>query len=278
MTFSLIGHDPGSGLTGVAVASCVLAIGARAPVARRGVGVAVAQAASDFWHPRAALDLLERGAAPDEAVAALRALPDAAVRQLAVVDTTGRTAAWTGGECADSAGDMAVEHATAQGNTLAGPDVVPALVRGWRAAAGLPLPERLLAALRAGDEAGGDRRGRQSAALLVVGDDEPVDLRVDDSRAPVDELARLLAVDRAHRHLREAVLLHRAADAARRADARERAAGLMLSAAALAPDDPLLAEWGPRIVGTTGTLPAPDRARAAALAERVAWIASLPAC
>ncbi|MFR9722184.1 DUF1028 domain-containing protein [Streptomyces sp. MS19] len=274
MTFSLIGHDPAGGLTGVAVASCVLAIGARAPVARSGVGVAVGQAASDFRHPRAALDLLERGASPDEAVAALRALPDAAVRQLAVVDTTGRTAAWTGGECADSAADMAVEHATAQGNTLAGPDIVPALVRGWRAAAGLPLPERLLAALRAGDEAGGDRRGRQSAALLVVGDDEPVDLRVDDSRAPLADLARLLDVDRAHRHLRDAVLLHRAASTA---DSRERAAGLMVRAAALAPDDPLLAEWGPRIVGTTGALPAPDRARAAALAERVAWIAALPA-
>ncbi|WP_052851249.1 DUF1028 domain-containing protein [Streptomyces avicenniae] len=273
MTYSILGHDPDSGLTGVAVASCVLAVGSRAPVARRGVGVAVGQAASDFWHPGAALDLLERGVHPDDAVAALRALPDAATRQLAVIDTAGRTAAWTGPECIGSAAHLTDVHATVQGNMLAGPGVVPALADAWRESAGSPLAQRLLTALRAGEEAGGDRRGRQSAALLVVGDDEPVNLRVDDSRTPLADLARLLDVDRAHRHLRAAFGLHSAPGAA---DSRDSAAGLMLRAAALAPDDPLLAHWGPRIVGSAGGLSPENRERAADLAARVAWIAALP--
>ncbi|RMI41854.1 DUF1028 domain-containing protein [Streptomyces triticirhizae] len=277
MTFSVVGHDPDSGLVGVAVASCVLAIGARAPVARRGVGVAVAQAASSLWHAEAALELVARGAEPADAVAALAALPDAPGRQLAVTDHAGRVASWTGDACTASAGhrigEREDERVAVQGNTLASDDVVPALAEGWRRSAELPLPERLLAALTAGDEAGGDARGRQSAALLVVGEheDEPVNLRVDDSRAPLPELARLLAVDRAHRDLREAVGLHRAEGEA----AAERIARLLLRAAERAPDDQLIAHWGPRLLTEPARLSHELRDQAAGLAPRVTWVAGL---
>ncbi|WP_084701391.1 DUF1028 domain-containing protein, partial [Streptacidiphilus anmyonensis] len=206
MTFSVIAHDPVSGTTGVAVASCVLAVGARVATARRGVGVAVGQASSPLWHRDAVLDLLARGAAPVEAVAAVAALPEADDRQLAVVDVGGRVAAWTGPGCAGEAGHRVGEHVCVLGNTLAD-GALDALWAGWAAASPRqPLAERLLAALAAGEAAGGDRRGRQSAALFVVGDgeDEPVDLRVDDAPAPAAELGRLLRVDRAHRLFREA--------------------------------------------------------------------------
>ncbi|RKN38364.1 DUF1028 domain-containing protein [Streptomyces hoynatensis] len=269
MTFSVIAHDAAAGLSGVAVASCVLAAGARVPVARRGVGLAVAQASSSPWHAEAALDLLARGAAATEAVAALARLPDAATRQLAVLDARGGVAAWTGEDCAGAAGHLLGEQVSVQGNTLAGEEVLKALAEGWRTSAGRPLAERLLAALAAGDEAGGDRRGRQSAALLVVGEDEPVDLRVDDSRAPVAELGRLLCVDRAHRLLREALAEHRAGTGG----PSERAALLMLRAAELAPGDALLALWGPRLVPGAGALSGEARALAGRLAPRVRWVA-----
>lgn len=271
MTFSVIAHDPVAGLTGVAVASCVLAVGARVPAARRGVGVAVGQAASELWHSQAALDLLARGAAPSEAVASVAALPDAASRQLAVVDAAGRVAAWTGEGCRESAGHWTGDRVSVQGNTLADGGVIEALADGWSTAAELPLPERLLAALTAGDEAGGDRRGRQSAALLVVGDEEPVDLRVDDSRTPVADLVRLLTVDRAHRMFREALTVDRAAAP----EFAGRAALLMLRAAELAPDDELFACWGPTVVGDPAALPPGIRDRAVALASRVRWLAGM---
>ncbi|WP_084728976.1 DUF1028 domain-containing protein [Streptacidiphilus neutrinimicus] len=245
MTFSVIAHDPATGTTGVAVASCVLAVGARVAAARRGVGAAVGQASSPLWHRDAALDLLLRGAAPDDAVAAVAALPEADDRQLAVVDVRGRVAAWTGPGCDGEAGHRVGEHVSVQGNTLSG-GVLDALWAGWYAAApGLPLAERLLAALAAGDAAGGDRRGRQSAALFVVGDDEPVDLRVDDARAPVAELGRLLAVDRAHRLFREAYGHYREGEAAE-------AVPLLRRAQELAPGDGLIATWAPRILGVEG--------------------------
>ena len=271
MTFSVVAHDPASGLSGVAVASCVLAIGARAPVARRGVGVAVAQASAELRHAEAALDLLARGATASEAVAALARLPGADVRQLAVLDARGGVGAWTGEQCPGAAGHRLGERVSVQGNTLAGEEVLTALAEGWQSSAGQALPERLLAALTAGEAAGGDRRGRQSAALLVVGEDEPVDLRVDDSRAPAAELRRLLRVDRAHRLLREAVTEHRSPEGGDSAQVALR----MLRAAELAPGDPLLAEWGPRLVSGGQALSGEARALAERLASRVRWVGEL---
>lgn len=270
MTISVLGHDPQAGVTGVAVASCVLAIGARVPVAQRGVGVAVGQAASELWQTRAAIDLLASGATPPEAVAATAALSGSGTRQGAVIDCAGRTAAWTGEQCTDHAGHRTGENVTVQGNTLAHDGVVDALMDGWRSGEGLPLAERLLGALRAGDEAGGDRRGRQAAALVVVGEDEPVDLRVDDSRTPLRDLDRLLTVDRAHRLFREAMRLHRAAEP----DPAE-AARLMLRAAELAPEDELFAHWGPEVLDGLTALAPEDRGRARALASSVDWLRAL---
>ncbi|WP_161791354.1 DUF1028 domain-containing protein [Streptacidiphilus jiangxiensis] len=244
MTFSVIAHDPASGLTGVAVASCVLAVGARVATARRGVGVVAAQASSPLWHGNAALDLLARGASPEEAAAAMAALPEPEERQLAVVDVRGGVAAWTGPDCQGEAGHRLGEHVSVQGNTLAD-GVLHTLWTAWEAARGRPLAERLLAALLAGDRAGGDRRGRQSAALLLVGEDDPVDLRVDDAADPVAELGRLLTVDRAHRLFREAYARHREG-------CRDEAVALLLRSQELAPGDRLIGTWAPRILGAEG--------------------------
>ncbi|MEY9871792.1 putative Ntn-hydrolase superfamily protein [Streptacidiphilus sp. MAP12-33] len=241
MTFSVIAHDPASGLTGVAVASCVLAVGTRVATARRGVGVVAAQASSQLWHGNAALDLLARGATPQEAVAAVAALSEPEARQLAVVDVGGRVAAWTGPQCEGEAGHRLGEHVSVQGNTLVN-GVLDALWAAWEAARGQPLAERLLATLAAGDAAGGDRRGRQSSALLVVGEDDPVDLRVDDAPEPVAELGRLLTVDRAHRIFREAYARHRDGS-------RVEAVALLRRAQELAPGDRLIRTWAPRIQG-----------------------------
>lgn len=273
MTFSVLGHDPESGLTGVAVASCVLAVGSRVPAALPGVGVAVGQASAEFFHREALLDLVRRGAGglgvtgPAEAVAAVAALPSAEHRQHAVMDVSGRAAAWTGGSCDGAAGHLVGDHVSVQGNTLV-PGTVEALADGWHTAAGLPLPERLLAALTAGQRAGGDARGQQSAALLVIGDAEPVDLRVDESRMPLVELARLLDVDRAHRSLRTAI------DAAKAGD-RERAVAVARAGLDRAPGDPLLTFWTAAMSGALAALSPEDRARVRDAAARYDWLGAL---
>lgn len=207
MTFSIVARDPATGQLGVAVATCTLAVGRAAPWARAGVGAVATQASSQRGYgPR----LLARLAAGDPAADALADLlgrdPDADQRQVGVVGPTGPPAAWTGLGCLPACGHRTGEHATAQGNMLSSRSVVPSVAEGY-AEAGGDFAARLVAALRAGDAAGGDLRGRQSAALLVVAgtrdDDAPwegvlVDLRVDDAADPVAELARLLRLQRAY--------------------------------------------------------------------------------
>jgi uncharacterized Ntn-hydrolase superfamily protein len=202
MTFSIVARDPETGDFGIAVASKALAVGAVAPYARAGVGAISTQAAPNVTYGP---DGLERLAAGDGAAKVLAALTSAdsmaAVRQAGIVDVAGRAATYTGSSCIDWAGGKTVPGATAQGNCLVGPEVVDAMLAAYQAATG-SFPRRLLAALQAGDQAGGDSRGRQSAALLVVrdkggpgqGNDRWVDLRVDDHTAPCTELGRLLAV------------------------------------------------------------------------------------
>ena len=204
-TFSLVARDPESGALGVAVASKFLAVGAVVPHARAGVGAVATQSyANPTFGPRG-LAILEAGGSP-EAVreAFLRTDPEIHLRQFGVVDQSGASATFTGEGCHGWAGGVAGENFAAQGNLLAGPEVVEALVETFRARDDLPFPERLLAALHAADQAGGDRRGRQSAALLVVAEgrgygglsDRWIDLRVDDHPDPVPELARLLEIHR----------------------------------------------------------------------------------
>jgi uncharacterized Ntn-hydrolase superfamily protein len=196
MTFSIVGRDGDA--FGVAVASKFLAVGSAVPAAHAGVGALATQAHANLAYRRDGLHALRRGQSADAVVEALTGADDGrARRQLGVVGPTG-AATYTGEECMDWAGGRCGDDYAVQGNILVGEPVVAALEEAWTSGAGLPLAQRLLGALRAGDAAGGDRRGRQSAALLVVrpgagygGDDTEVDLRVDDHHDPVTELVRL---------------------------------------------------------------------------------------
>lgn len=202
MTFSIVARDGDT--LGVAVASKFLGVGGLVPACRAGVGAIASQAFANLTYGPRGLDLLASGLSADEVVKELTA--DDGLReqrQVGVVAASGTSASFTGLECFDWAGGRAGEGWAAQGNILTGPDVVDALAATFEATPG-DLATRLLAALRAGDEAGGDRRGRQGAGLIVVSPgggyggttDVVVDLRVDDHPNPVTELARLLDLHR----------------------------------------------------------------------------------
>jgi len=207
MTFSVVARDPASRQLGVAVASCTLAVGRAAPWARAGVGAVATQASSQRGYGPRLLHRLAGGDPAGEVLAELLAADaDAGQRQVGVVGPDGPPAAWTGGECLPACGHVTRSEFSAQGNMLASRSVVPTLADGFAEAPG-DLAGRLVAGLRAAQDAGGDLRGRQSAALLVVtgvrDDDAPwegvlVDLRVDDAPDPVAELARLLRLQRAY--------------------------------------------------------------------------------
>lgn len=188
----------------MAVASKFLAVGAYVPTAVAGVGAVATQAHVNTTYGQRAIELLSEGAAPADCVKVFRDSDDGfASRQFGIVAASGDSVTYTGDACHVWAGGIAGPNFAAQGNILTGPDVVDALVTTF-ARDDLPFPERLLAALEAADQAGGDRRGRQSAALLVVGEgkgyggftDRWIDLRVDDHSQPIPELARLLALHR----------------------------------------------------------------------------------
>ncbi|MFC4426091.1 DUF1028 domain-containing protein [Deinococcus navajonensis] len=203
MTFSIVGRDPLTGDLGVAVASKFLAVGALVPFVRSGVGAVATQSYVNPNFGPDGLSLMSGGLSPDEVSARFQA-EDAGIRQrqFGLVSATGQSTTFTGQGCHAWAGGIAGPDVAIQGNILTGPDVVQAMHRAWQDAAGQPLPHRLLAALRAGDAAGGDRRGRQSAALLCAGPgrgyggltDDWVNLRADDHADPCTELARLLQV------------------------------------------------------------------------------------
>jgi len=207
MTFSIVARDPATGQLGVAVATCALAVGRAAPWARAGVGAVATQALSQRGYGPRLLDRLAAGDAAEQALDRLLAEDqDADQRQVAVVGPAGASAAWTGVGCLSACGHRTGADSSAQGNMLASRSVVPSVAEGYAEASG-DLAARLVGALRAGDTAGGDLRGRQSAALIVVSgnrDDEApwdgvlVDLRVDDAADPVGELERLLRLQRAY--------------------------------------------------------------------------------
>jgi uncharacterized Ntn-hydrolase superfamily protein len=198
-TFSIVGFDPETGSLGVAVQSKFLAVGAIVPWARAGVGAVATQAMANFNYGPRGLELMGRGATARETVEALVSSDDEREhRQLGVVDAAGGVATFTGSECFEWAGDVTGEHYAALGNILVGRETVEAMAETFEDTPG-ELAGRLLAALDAGQRAGGDSRGKQSAALLVVregggygGDnDRVVDLRVDDHPEPIRELIRL---------------------------------------------------------------------------------------
>lgn len=213
MTYSIVARDPETGALGVGVQTCMFAVGATVPWARAGVGAVATQAFSERAYGWRCLEAMAGGRPAGEALAAARAADDAAaMRQVGVVDATGSSAAFTGELCVDYAGDQHGPGFTVQANMMASPDVWPAMAGAYESASGR-LPERLLAALVAGEEAGGDARGRMSAALLVVDgerrddatDGVLVDLRVDAHDEPLDELARLLRASDAFDHYFRAV-------------------------------------------------------------------------
>jgi uncharacterized Ntn-hydrolase superfamily protein len=202
MTFSIVARSADGESWGVAVASKFLAVGSAVPAAVAGVGAIATQADANVAYKGLALAHLDDGATAS--VAILRLLeedPQREDRQVGIVDVDGNAATHTGHACLDWAGGLTGDGYAIQGNILTGEEVVFAMRTAWETSDDeAPLSRRLLDALTAGDAAGGDRRGRQSAALLVVKegagygghDDIAVDLRVDDHATPIPELARLL--------------------------------------------------------------------------------------
>ncbi len=200
MTFSIVAYDPNEASWGVGVASKFLAAGAMVNWAEAGAGAVATQSFCKVGFGRDGLAMMASGKSAQETLDTLLASdPGAAGRQVGVVDKEGRTAAYTGSGCFDWAGHRPLEGFSCQGNILAGAEVVEAMVSAFETAHG-ELADRLVAALAAGDAAGGDRRGRQAAAVLVVkaqggygGDnDRYIDLRVDDDALPILRLQKLV--------------------------------------------------------------------------------------
>lgn len=203
-TFSIVALDPATGELGVAVQSKFFGVGSVVPWARARVGAIATQSYANVAYGADGLALLESGRTARETLDRLTgADKGSATRQAAVVDARGGVAAWTGTNCNTWAGHFEGTNFSVQGNLLAGPDVVSAMARAYeeaRAVPGSQLADWLMAALAAGQRAGGDKRGQQSAALLVVrekggfggANDRFIDLRVEDHPRPIEELGRLL--------------------------------------------------------------------------------------
>lgn len=199
MTWSIIARDERTGRVGIAVATRFFAVGALVPHIETGVGAVATQAFINPHYGLLGLELLGKGRSADETVNELtRADVGRDNRQVHLLDRAGRFAAYTGAACVDWCGQEIREMFSVAGNMLAGPDVLGETIRAYEAQATLPFARRLLAAMRAGEAAGGDRRGRQSAALLIHDSEQyPLyDLRVDDHADPLGELVRLEDVAR----------------------------------------------------------------------------------
>jgi uncharacterized Ntn-hydrolase superfamily protein len=225
-TFSIVAHEPATGTWGVAVQSKFISVGSVVPFAEAGVGAVATQALANVAYGPNGLAQLRGGASAEETVRQLTSAdPERDHRQLGVVDAKGRAAAFTGSKCLDWAGHEVGDGFTCQGNILFGPAVVRAMARSYETTPG-DLVDRLLAALAAGQREGGDRRGMQSAALLVVragqgygGTDRWVDVRVDDHPSPIEELVRVF-------HLYDLTMLSREDPATLRRIEGEVAVGL----------------------------------------------------
>ena len=214
-TFSIVARDPVTGDLGVAVESKFLAVGAVVPWVRAGVGAIATQAWANVDYGPRGLALLAEGKSAREVVETLTGEDEGrARRQLGVVDAQGHAASYTGPECNDWAGGVEGDGFCCQGNILTGPEVVAAMAAAYRESDGT-FANRLLSALEAGQAAGGDSRGQQSAAIFVAregggyggGNDRYIDLRVDDHPRPIAELRRLVMLHRVYFRRDEADLL-----------------------------------------------------------------------
>lgn len=215
-TFSVVGADPKTGDVGVAVASKFLAVGSVVPFAKAGVGAVATQSFANTTYGPRGLELLARKLHPQEVIRRLTASDKGRdQRQVGIVDARGRSATFTGKQCIAWAGGIAGENFAVQGNILTGEEVVKAMAEAFQKTEG-ELALKLIAALEAGERAGGDSRGKQSAAILVARknggyagfDDRYIDLRVDDHPEPVQELKRLLRKQLAFRRQDRAFRLY----------------------------------------------------------------------
>lgn len=203
-TFSIVAYDPETQELGVAVQSKFIAVGSVVPWAKAGVGAVATQSYANTTYGPKALELLAKGETPEAVVAKLTDEDKrAAVRQVGIVNAKGEAATFTGGKCHAWAGGVKGENFCAQGNILAGGDVVRNMAKSFQESKG-DLGDRLIAALQAGQDAGGDTRGMQSASLLIVREgwgyggynDRYRDLRVDDHAEPIKELKRVYDLHR----------------------------------------------------------------------------------
>ena len=201
-TFSIVARDPDRDAVGVAVQSKFVSVGSVVPFADASAGAIATQSFANVAYGPDGLDLLHDGYTAEAVVEELTEADDQAEqRQVGVVGQDGSVAAFTGEECFDVAGDVQGEHYTVQGNILENDETLPAMAEAFEATDG-GLPEKLLAALHAGNDAGGDSRGEQSAAMYVAKpeggydgkNDRWIDVRVDDHEHPIDELERVFKV------------------------------------------------------------------------------------
>jgi len=193
MTWSIIARDE-DGSLGIAIASRFFAVGALCPYARANVGAVATQALCNPLYAAPALHAMARGDAPDSIIEVLTAADAGREhRQIHLIDAEGRVGAYTGSACIDWCGQLSGAGFSVAGNMLAGRDVLAATAKAYESGSSRPFAERLIAALAAGERAGGDRRGKQAAALLIATtEDYPaLDLRVDDHAEPIVELSRL---------------------------------------------------------------------------------------
>jgi uncharacterized Ntn-hydrolase superfamily protein len=253
VTYSIVARDSRTGELGVAVQTRWPNVGSIVPWAEPGVGAVATQSFAEESYGPLGLARMRDGASAQEALDRLLADdPDREVRQVGVVDAMGRAASFTGAKCVYAAGHQTAAGLSVQANMMERPTVWPAMAAAYESAQG-DLADRLLATLRAAEAEGGDVRGRESAALLVVPATGAAwttryDLRVDDHRAPLDELARLLELARAYEAFDRAQEQATAGDLAA-------AAASMESALEHAPDDDQIVLWGALFLAGAGRLP-----------------------
>lgn len=270
MTYSIVARDPDSGRFGIAIQTCWPFVGAGCPWVESGVGAVVTQSFTEVAHGPNGLDRLRAGRSAGETLAELLAADDGReIRQVGIVDAAGRAVAHTGSRCVEAAGATTADGVSVQANMMERPTVWPAMIAAWSSSRG-SFAARLLAALRAAEGEGGDIRGRQSAVLVISGPpgapgwQRDLDVRVDEHRAPLDELERLVDVHLAYDALDRSDSLGAAGDAAGAAAAAAEASGL-------APDDPQIAVWTAIGMATTGELAEARRRLGAASTTNPRW-------
>jgi uncharacterized Ntn-hydrolase superfamily protein len=269
VTYSIVARDPDTGELGVAVQSHWFSVGSIVTWARPGIGAVATQANADPGYGPRLLDLLAAGVHADQALSTLVANdPGGHSRQVAVVDASGHVAAHTGSSCMAYAGHVTGPGVSCQANIMASERVWPAMFEAWSAAPG-SLTSRLLTALDAAEREGGDLRGRQSAAILIVAPDaEPwetvVSLRVEDHPEPLEELRRLVALGGAY-------ALAGQADELLNSGRHEEAAQLYVQASERAPGNDELMFWAGLATAQTGDLDAGTAHVQAAIDLQPSW-------